>query len=591
MAVVYLDSAYAGSQGAVSGDLGHGNGHIWTRPDQYWASAANGDNVYFRDDRVWVPNGGKIFTLAGIDNKRLIIGRYGNGSEMPFIDGSYYEDTVSGWSHIGGGVWQKTVNTGDSWNAANSQTMWIGATRPGTSKSSWVRGTMYRKANGNYASGFVNGNNPLNGNGIWYSFNTGSNFIVQVWTGNSGAGGDPITVYGGLRFLDGNGATGCPELGLVFIGASASDSEVHEIAAFGFRKAAMGSCDQGSDGTVDGLLFDSVQMLGSKRGLFLQSSVSGTLIRNVELSGEWVCDDYIDTDTSPSVGNVDAEEHNNWESISIDNRAQDVIVSNGLIVQGAGHGALSIAPSSGGADGAQTRPARITVDGTRVRTNREARNARGMAVQTTDDVRISRVIFTGQSVATKALGNRTVVTQCEWSQCGAALANQNDGTSVVNVPANVGEGTLSVTFSNNWLDGRGRNDYGATQAFSVFQFKATNGNPMPAGSVVLDCNVLIGDSGCAAVRALSGPTAGAGNEVSANQTLRSNWWNTGAAAIECYTRAGGEAVAGTATTIAARFNTGTVSGNSQKVLGLLSSGGNRPMTRQGVVQVDKLPFN
>lgn len=590
MAVVYLDSAYAGSQGAVSGDLGHGAGHIWTRPDQYWASAANGDNVYFRDDRVWVPNAGKIFTLAGIDNKQLIIGRYGNGSEIPFIDGSYYEDTVSGWSHIGSGVWQKTVNTGGSWNGTNSITMWIGATRPTTAKSSWVRGTMYRKANGNAASGFVNGNNPLNGNGIWYSFSSGANFVVQVWTGNSGASGDPITVYGGLRFLDGNGSTGCPELGLVFIGSAASGSEVHEIAAFGFRKAAMGSCDQGSDGTVNGLLFDSVQMLGSKRGLFLQSSVSGTLVRNVELSGEWVCDDYVDTSTSPAVGDVDADDHNNWESVSIDNRSQDVTVSNGLVVQGAGHGAISIAPSSGGGDGSQNRPTRITVDGTRVRCNREARNARGLAVQTCDDVRISRVKFTGNSTASKALGNRTVITQSEWSECGANLANQNNGTSLVTMPANVGDGTINVTFANNWLDGRGRNDYGATQAYGVFQLKATNGNALPAGSVVLDCNVFIGDSGCAAIRVVNGSTSGAANEVNPNQTIRSNWWNTGAAAVACYERDGGEAVAGTAKTIAAYFTTGVTTGTVEKTLALLSSGGNRPMTRQGVVQVDKLPF-
>lgn len=590
MAIVYLDSAYAGSQGAVSGDLGHGAGHIWTRPDQYWASAVDGDNVYFRDDRVWVPNAGKFFTLSGIDNKRLIIGRYGNGSEIPFLDGSYYEDTVAGWAHIGGGVWQKTINTGGGWSAANSHTMWIGATRPTTAKSSWVRGTMYRKANGNYASGFVNGNNPLNGNGIWYTYNTGSDFIAQVWTGNSGAGGDPITTYGGLRFLDGNGSTGGAAFGLVFIGANSSGSEVHEVAAFGFRRTAMGSTEQGADGTVDGLLFDSVQMLGSKFCFLLQSDVADTFVKNIELSGDWLASDYIDAATSPSVGDVDEEEHNSWEIVSVDNRVQDVTISGGLIIQGGGHGAFNFAPTAGGADGAQTRPARITVDGSIVRCDRIARNARALAVQTTDDVRISRVKFTGQGTASKANGNRTVITQCEWSEAGAALANQGAGTALVQVTTEVGAGTINVTFSNNWLDGRGRVAYGATKAWGVFQLRATSTKPLAAGAVTADCNILIGDSGCAAVRAVTNGSAT--NNVNTNQTFRSNWWNTGVGAIECFNRAGGDAVGGVATTLPGYFTTGVTSGNTEKTLGQLASGGGgRPMTRQGVVHVDRLPFN
>ncbi|MBP7610884.1 MAG: hypothetical protein KA760_15415 [Steroidobacteraceae bacterium] len=590
MAVIYLDSAYAGSQGAASGDLGHGAGNIWTRPDQYWASAANGDNVYFRDDRVWVPNARKIFTLNGIDNKRLIIDRYGNGSAIPFIDGSHYEDTVSGWSHIGSGVWQKTINVGGGWSATNSQSMWTGAIRPGTAKSSWVRGTMHRRANGNYASGFVNGNNPLNGNGIWWTYASGSNYIAQVWTGNSGASGDPITVYGGLRFIDGNGTTGAAELGLVFIGAGANDSEVHEIACFGFRKAAMGSCDQGSDGTVNGLLFDSVHMLGTRRGLFTQSSVVDTLVRNVELSGQWVYDDYVDTSTAPTVLVTDTEDHNNWEAISIDNRSQDVIVSNGTIIVGGGHGALNIVPSNQSGDGGQTRPARITVDGTRVRINRAARNSRAFAIQTTDDVRLSRVKFTGGQVNSKALGNRTVITQCEFSAWGACLAAQDDGTNMVSMPAAIGMGTIHLTFANNLMDGRGRAAVGATMAYACFQLKSTANNALPANSLVLDNNVFIGDSGCAAVRVLNGPNPGVQHETNPNQTIRQNWWNTGASAVECYLRVGGEAVAGTATTIAAYFTTGTISDNTEKTLGEIASGGGaRPMTPMNKVPVDRLP--
>ena len=590
MAIIYVDSAYVGSEGAASGDLGHGTGIIFSTLPLAYAAAASGDYIYCRDDRVFIPTAAKFFSSNGVNGKRLIFGRYGNGTEIPFLDGSFYEDTVSGWSHIGSGVWQKTVGTGGTWVTAD--TMWVGATRPGTSKSSWVRGTMMRLANGNAASGFVNGNNPLLGNGIWYGYISGGQFIVQVWTGLTGAGGDPISVYGGLRFLAGSGSAGGVTECLSFNGAGSSDSEVHELALFGARNAAGGSVILSVSGTVNNLLFDSVQFLASKRGLFLQSQVADTYITNVELSGDWLADDLIDPVTSPSYDETDGIDHNNWESLSFDDRCQDVTVSGGLILSAGGHGAVSVAPTHGGADGSQQRPQRIRVDGTRARCDIRARYCRGMSVQNCDDVRISRMKYTGYGVASKAVGNRSIFTQNEWSYCGTVPANPNSETSVVTVPVNLELGSVSITFSNNLIDGRGKTARGATQNYGLFQFKTTKGSAMAAGAVVAECNVLLGDTGCAAIRVVNGSSSGAANRINPNQTIRSNWWNTGAAAVACYERNGGENLPGTAMTIAAYFTTGVTTGTVQKTLAEIAQGGGaRPMTPMDKVPIDRVPFN
>ena len=587
MTIIYVDSAYAGSEGAASGNLGFGSGIIFSAIPLAYAAAISDDLLYLCDDRVFKPTAGKFCSSTGVDDKRLVFNRYGNGTELPFLDGSFYEDTTSGWSHIGDGVWQKTVGTGGTW--ATNDTMWVGTPRPGTSKASWARGTMYRLANGNYASGFVNGNDPLSGNGIWYGWVSGGNFIVQVWTGSASL--NPVTVYGGLRFQAGSSSAGGAKYGITFSGSGASDSEVHDIAIFGLYACAAGS-EVTSGTTPNNLLYDSVQMLGSKRGLFLKSTVAGQYVSNVELSGEWVYHDMIDPVTSPVYGDAGASDHKNWEAVACDDRSQDVTISGGTVEVACGHGVFSIVPSNGGADGSQQRPQRINIDGAVVRCDIRNRYARSLAVVNTDDVRVSRCKFTGFSVMAKILGNRSIFTQNEWSYAGSSPVNRNNEVALVGLPMSQDSGTTQVTFSNNLLDARGRIARGCTRAWSTFQFECTNGDPMPANTVTMDCNVMLADSGMAAVRMLNGPGGGVDDSVNPNQTIRSNWWNTGAAAIEAYTRNGSDSAAGTATTIAGYFTTGTISGNTQKTLPQIASGGGaRPMTPMNKVPIDRLPFN
>lgn len=587
MTIIYVDSAYAGSEGAASGDLGFGTGIIFSTIPLAYAASVTGDYLYLRDDRVFKPTSGKFCGAAGVTGKRLIFNRYGNGVDLPFIDGSFYEDSTSGWSHVGGGVWQKTIGTGGTWTQI--ETMWIGATRPGTDYSSWVPGTMYRMANGNYASGFVNGNDPLSGNGIWYGWVSGGDFIVQVWTGSASV--NPIVTYGGLRFLAGSGSAGGVAIGLAFSGSGASDSEVHDIAMFGFYNCAAGSVVS-SGTTPNNILYDSVQMLGSKRGMFLQSTVADQYVTNFELSGEWAYRDLIDPVTAPVYTDASASDHKNWEAVACDDRSQDVVVSNGTIEVACGHGVFSIVPSHGGADGTQQRPQRINIDGTIAKCDIRARYARSLAVVNTDDVRISRCKFTGFSVTAKILGNRSVFTQNEWSYAGASPVNRNNEVALVGLPMSQDDGTTLVKFSNNLLDARGRVARGCTRAWSTFQFECVDNDPMPAATVTADCNIMLADTGMAAVRILNGPGGGVNDSVNPNQTLRSNWWNTGAASIEAYTRNGSDSAAGTETTIAGYFTTGVTSGNTEKTLDSIATGGGaRPMTPMNKVPIDRLPFN
>ncbi len=587
MTIIYVDSAYAGSEGAASGNLGFGAGIIFSTIPLAYAAAVSDDNLYLREDRVFIPTAGKFCSSSGVNGKRLVFNRYGDGTELPFLDASFYEDTASGWSHIGSGVWQKTVGTGGGWSQID--TMWIGTPRPGTSKSSWTPGTMYRMANGNAASGYVNGNDPLSGNGIWYGSISGGNFVAQVWTGSASV--NPIAAYGGLRFLAGSGSAGGAAQGLTFSGSGASDSEVHNIALFGFYNCATGSVV--SSGTApNNLLYDSVQILGSKRGMFLQSTVAGQYVTNVELSGAWSYADMIDPVTAPVASDSSGVDHKNWEVVACDDRSQDVVVSGGIVEVASGHGVLSIVPSNGGADGSQQRPQRIRADGVLARCDIRARYARALAVVNSDDVRISRNKFTGFCVVSKILGNRSVFTQNEWSYAGSSPVNRNNEVALVGFPMSQEDGSTSVTFSNNLLDARGRIARGCTRAWSALEFEAVNGDPMPAGTAVVDCNIMLADSGMAAVRMLNGPGGDPDDSINPDQTLRSNWWNTGAAAIEAFTRNGSESAAGTPTTIAAYFTTGVVSGNTQKTLNEIATGGGaRPMTPMNKVPIDRLPFN
>lgn len=588
MAVVYLDSAYAGSQGAASGDLGFGPGNIWTRPDQYWPSAADGDLVYLRSDRVWVPNAGAFFSYLGIAGKRLIVRPYGGGAsaEMPLLDGSYYEDTVAGWAHIGGGVWQKTLVTGGSW--ARSDCLFIGATRPGTDIASWVPGTMMRKANGNYASGFVNGNNPLNGNGIWYDYLNGTNLVLQVWTGITGVGGDPVTVYGGLRGLWGKTNLGAANYALNVINTGANDTEIHEIAAFGCRNSVAG-CD-GAASTTNNVLFDSIRMLCSPRLMNLNSSTADVLVSNIELSGRWVGDDMIDAVNAPAAVATDGEDFNSWEGLSFTNRCRDILVSGGTMYNGGGHGACNIKAVSAG-DGSQARGQRLTLDGTRFVGDIRARNSRSLAVGNWDDARITRAKFTGYSTRAQLAGTRTVINQCEWSALGGDMVTETDANPAVSIVSTIEDGTLSVSIFNSLIDNRGRVAQGATEANACVGMSSTDGLPILSGACNISNNTLIADSGAAAFWISNGATAGANNEVHANQTAMNNWWNTGAAAKECFTKNGtGRGISGTTTTTVDARLTGDTSGTVQKTLAQIRHGGNRPMTPRGSVRVDRVPF-
>lgn len=585
MAVVYLDSAYAGSEGAASGDLGFGAGTIFSHPKAAWSSLSSGDSVYMRRARVWTPTTGGFFTNNGINGKQLIINPYGGSAsdELPMLDGSYYEDTVSGWSHTGSGVWQKTVNTGGSWPV--SPAMWIDTVRPTSDRATWVRGTMMRKAN---SLGAVNGNNPLSGNGIWWDAVSGSNYVVYVWTGQTGAGGDPVSVYGALRFITGGSTTGAAQYGFNVIGSGASDTEIHSVAAFGFWDVA-GGCKGNGGGTVNNVLFDSVHLMGAPKVFLLKSGTAGTLATNIELSGDWIADDMIDPDTAPAVLTGDAFDQNDWEIISLDARSQDITISGGLIRQAGGHGGFSIVTAGG--DGSQVRGQRCTVDGTVLVCNPDARNARAFAIVGWDDVTFRRVKMSGASVASKVLGNRTVFSQVEMFDWSACLADQAAGTCLAHIPIANEPGTTLVTVANSIFNGIGREALGATQALAVFQFKASNNSAIPANSITFDNNILLGDDGCAALRVQNGSNApGASHEVSATQKLRNNHWNTGATARECNIANGGDTTAGSYTTLAARFSAAATAGCDEVALADIFSGGGRAATRRGSPRVEVAPF-
>ena len=588
MAVVYIDSAYAGSEGAVSGDLGFGTGTIYSHPSYAWPALVSGDDVYLRSDRLWTPISGAFFTATGINGKSLNISRYGGdtSAELPFLDGSYYVDTSSGWSYLGGGVWQKTIVTGGTWS--RSDCMFIDTVRPGTSYSSWVQGTMMRKANGNYASGYVNGNNPLNGNGIWWDFLSGTNLVLQVWTGSASL--NPIAAYGCLRGLWGKSGAGAAQYALNVCNAGADDTEIHEIAAFGCRNSAAG-CATGTT-TTNNILFDSIRMLCSPYLMNLNSSTSGAYVQNVELSGDWYADDMIDPVTAPCASLADGVDFNSWEGLSFNDRCRDILVSNGKMRNGGGHGAVSIKAANAG-DGSQARGQRCTVDGTWFAGDIRARNNRGMAIGNFDDTRITRAKFTGYTTRSQIAGTRTVINQTEWSALGGDLLQETDANPAVQILPSIDAGTVSVSIFNSYIDNTGRVARGATEANACVGMSASNGSPLTAGSCNISCNVLLADNGNAAFWISNGPTAGANNEVNSNQTVMSNWWNSGAGAKECYIKNGtGTGTAGTTvTTVAARLNTGNTTGTVQKTIPeIQSGGGGRPMTRVGSMSVDRVPF-
>ncbi len=585
MAKVYLDSAYAGSEGAASGDLGFGTGTIYSHPSLAWSSLASGDNVYLRSDRLWVPTSGAFFSATGIAGKRLIVNRYGGdaSSELPFLDGSYYEDTSAGWSHIGSGVWQKTLVTGGTWSL--SDFMFIDTMRPGTSFSTWVQGTMMRKANSNAASGFVNGNDPLLGNGIWWDFISATNLILQVWTGS--ATNDPIVTYGCLRGQWGKTGLGAAQYAFNVINSGADDTEIHEVAAFGCRNSNFG-CDSPSS-TTSNVLFDSIKTLCSPRLVSLTSSTAGALVQGIELSGEWVGDDMIDAVNAPTAVATDGIDFNSWEGLSFTNRCRDIIVSNGTMYSGGGHGIINIKAASAG-DGSEARGDGITVDGTRCIGDILARNSRSMTVGNWDDARITRVKFTGFSTRAQLAGNRTVINQCEWSALGGDLVTETDANPAVSIVSTIESGTIAVSIFNSFVDNRGRVAQGATEANACIGMSSTNGLPIASGACNISCNYLLADTDAAAFWISNGATAGAANEVHANQTVMSNWWNSGVAAIECLTKNGtGRGISGsTATTVDARL-TGNTSGTVQKTVAEIhSGGGGRPATRRGSAVVDKV---